>query len=51
MTVPSTKVNMGTGELLNPEQHSHFRSISMRAAFLAEDRADLKFPTKELARI
>ena len=47
---PSTRVNIGTGELLNAEQHSHFRFFSMRAAFLAEDRADLKFPTKELAR-
>jgi len=50
ITIPSTKVDMGAGEKLDAEQHSHFRSIAMRASFLAEDRADLKFPTKELAR-
>jgi hypothetical protein len=51
LTIPSIKQDLSGGQALTAEQHSHYRSVVMRAAFLAEDRPDLKFPTKELARM
>ena len=35
---------------LSPQEATRFRSLAMRAAYLAEDRPELKFATKELAR-
>ena len=51
LTIPSLKQDLSGGQALTAEQHTLFRSVVMRAAFLAEDRPDLKFPTKELARM
>jgi hypothetical protein len=51
LSIPSLKQDLSGGQALTAEQHTLYRSVVMRAAFLAEDRPDLKFPTKELARM
>jgi len=52
VTTPGIKRKAGTEEapLLTPARHSTYRSACMRLAYLAMDRAELQFPSKELAR-
>ena len=38
------------GEMLNKEDTSRFRGMAARANFLSQDRADIKFATKEISR-
>ena len=49
LKIPSIKQDLSGGQALTAEQHTLYRSVVTRAAFLAEDRPDLKFPTKELS--
>ena len=44
-------VNADLGELLEGEDAKLFRSLTMRCSYLAEDRPDLRFATKEVARL
>ena len=39
------------GDELGPERHNIFRSATMRLAYLAMDRPELQFASKEIARV
>ena len=47
--VKSTSSDIGPA--LPLEQHTPFRSMCMRASYLAEDRPDVRFACKEIARL
>ena len=44
------KVMADTTTRLSPEEHTVYRSCTMRACYLAQDRPDIQFACKELAR-
>ena len=51
ITTPGTKIEeRDDDEPLDPHQTYKYRSIVARANFLAQDRADVTFSTKELSR-
>jgi len=52
VTTPGVKRKQGTPEapVLTPAMHSIYRSACMRLAYLAMDRAELQYTSKELAR-
>jgi len=50
VVTPGLKDKGTAGTPLRDEDIRTFRSLTMRAAYIAEDRPDIKFATKELAR-
>ena len=51
ITTPGTKMNEdGESEPLDAAAASRYRSITARANFLSQDRADVQCSTKELSR-
>ena len=53
VTTPGIKdkqVDESGDELLSAKDATHYRSLVMRIAYLAQDRADLQFAAKECAR-
>ena len=51
MRAPATEDGLPPpSELLDGESKSLYRSMVMRGAYLAQDRADIQFACKELAR-
>ena len=53
VSTPSEKSKPGVDlcSLLNSADHTLYRSATMRVCYLALDRPDLQFPSKELARL
>ena len=52
MVFPGVRAVEGDlGEPLEGEDATLFRSLTMRCSYLAEDRPDLRFATKEVARL
>ena len=44
------KYEEGVGEEMRPEGATRFRAIAARAMYLSQDRSDVQFASKELAR-
>ena len=52
MVSPGVRATDGDlGEPFDGEDARLFRSLTMRCSYLAEDRPDLRFATKEVARL
>jgi hypothetical protein len=50
VTPGASQNNLDAGTALDARTTSQYRSLTMRGAYLAQDRAEIQFATKELAR-